>query len=119
VPTLTIRGTGVSAEVRRGETILAALYRCGYAYRTGCKRGGCGICKLDLINGKVSYPVTVAATVLTEAERTGGTCLSCRAVPVTDVIVGLRDGDTLRCVAPFLAGLAQRGAGGNDEQGGH
>lgn len=105
--TVSVHGTGVTVQSRPGESILAALHRQGFAYRVGCKRGGCGVCKLDLLSGDVEYPVAVAETVLTPAERTGGTCLSCRAVPVADTVVSLRDGDRLRRYAPFLADLAQ------------
>jgi len=42
----------------------------------------------------------VAEAVLSVDERAGGVCLSCRAVPVTDVVVQLQDGDRLRSVWP-------------------
>lgn len=102
--TLSVHGTAVTVQVRTGESILAALHRHGFAYRVGCKRGGCGVCKLDLLSGDVEYPVAVAETVLTPAERSGGTCLSCRAVPSNDTVVTLRNGDKLRRFAPFLVG---------------
>jgi ferredoxin len=38
-----------------GETILEGLYRNGYAFRIGCRRGGCAICKVDLLAGEVQY----------------------------------------------------------------
>lgn len=81
----------VVVELRDGETVLEALYRAGYTYRTGCRRGGCGVCKVDLRRGAVHYPKTVADDVLTAQERTTGTCLSCRAVPETDVTIALRE----------------------------
>lgn len=80
----------VNIELRDGETVLAGLYRQGYAYRIGCRRGGCGICKVDLVTGSVAYPVPVADTVLGYAERNADTCLSCRAVPLTDITIALR-----------------------------
>jgi CDP-4-dehydro-6-deoxyglucose reductase len=105
MPRVTVTGTGVSVELREREPILAGLFRAGYAYRVGCKRGGCGACKVDLVDGEVEYPVTVSDTVLTSDERAAGGCLSCRAVPVTDSEIRLRNDDRLRCVAPFLAAL--------------
>ena len=66
------------------------------------------MCKLELVDGEVDYPTRVADTVLDEQERTDGTCLSCRAVPQTDVTVRLRTDDKLKCVAPLLAGLSAR-----------
>lgn len=97
----------VTVTARNNEYILAALNRSGYGYRTGCRRGGCGICKADLLQGTVSYPVTVSDEVLTLDELAAGVCLPCRAVPHGEVTVRLRD-DRLRCTSTFLASLAAR-----------
>jgi len=40
--------------------------------------------------------------VLTDDERVEGICLSCRAVPLTNVVVELQEGDRLRRVLGFL-----------------
>ncbi len=102
MPRVTVLPDGVTVELKAGENILAALYREGYAYRTGCRRGGCGVCKVDLRSGEVSYDHVIAQTVFTEEERAGGTCLTCRAVPSGDVTIELRD-EHLRCTNPLLA----------------
>jgi ferredoxin len=94
---------GVTVELWPGETVLEGLYRHGYAYRIGCRRGGCGICKADLLTGAVLYPKTVAPSVLTDAERTGGICLTCRAVPAGDITIALRANQLTR--SPLLAHL--------------
>lgn len=78
-----------------GQTLLSALSTAGFGYRVGCRRGGCGVCKMDVLAGRVEYRTPVAATVLDAAEIAAGTCLSCRAVPVGDVVVRLRN-DRLR-----------------------
>jgi CDP-4-dehydro-6-deoxyglucose reductase len=108
MPRLSVEPDGVTIDILEGETILEGLYRNGFAYRIGCRRGGCAICKIDLLAGEVSYNRTVADTVLTEEERTSGTCLSCRAVPETDVTIALRD-ENLRRVNPLMA-LAMKAA---------
>ncbi len=92
--------------VRSGDTILAAISRGGLSYLVGCRRGGCGVCKADLITGQVSYPVPVSETVLTPAERADRIVLTCRAVPGTDCTVQLRS--QLRVAVPFLFDIAQR-----------
>jgi len=106
--TVTVLPDGVSVRSRDGECILAALYRSGYGYRIGCRRGGCGVCKVDLVAGAVEYTATVAEQVLTPGERAGGTCLTCRAVPRGDVVIRLRD-DRLRRLSPFLAAASGSG----------
>jgi len=103
MPTLAVDGTDVVIATRADEPILAALCRHGYAYRFGCRRGGCGMCKVTVLSGQIEYRVTVSAQILTSGDVQAGVCLSCRAVPQTDTVIRLSPDDTLRCVAPFLA----------------
>jgi ferredoxin len=72
---------------RPEETLLAALSRAGLGYRIGCRRGGCGVCKLHLLPGEVRYERAVAESVLSDEEGIEGICLSCRAVPITNVVM--------------------------------
>ena len=91
----TVRVAGETDVVECGadETILAALHRAGRAVRAGCRRGGCGICKIDVVAGTVEHTRPVAERVLPAHERDRGTCLPCRAVPVDEVTVSLRQED--------------------------
>jgi ferredoxin len=119
MPTVTVAPGGDRVVIGEGENLLEGLFRAGYAYRVGCKRGGCGVCKVDLVDGEVSYDHTVAETVLTAQERQDGTCLSCRAVPLGDVTIALRE-DVLRCTNPFAALInrARTKAGGASDAAG-
>jgi 2Fe-2S iron-sulfur cluster protein len=74
----------------------------------GCKRGGCGICKVHLLAGEVRYERPVAESVLSDDDKALGICLSCRAVPLTDVAIELQEGDKLRLMSPLLRKLAQK-----------
>jgi CDP-4-dehydro-6-deoxyglucose reductase len=103
MPSVTVDGTDVVVATRAGEPILAALCRHGYAYRFGCRRGGCGMCKVTVLSGRIEYRVAVSAQILTSDDVQAGVCLSCRAVPQADTVIRLSPDDTLRCVAPFLA----------------
>lgn len=104
MPTVTIDPTGEEIYLEPGETILTGLYKAGYAYTVGCRRGGCAICKVDTVAGKFSYNRPVAETVITPEERADGTCLTCRAVPDGDITIRLR-GENVRLVNTFLATL--------------
>jgi len=110
VPKLTVEPERLCIELLEDETILEGLYRHGYAYRVGCRRGGCAICKVDILEGDVDYNRPVAEKVLTDDERATGTCLSCRAVATSDVTIMLRD-DSVRRVNPLMArfAVAQQG----------
>lgn len=102
MPRLTVVPEGVSVDLQDGETILEGLYRNGYAYRVGCRRGGCAICIVDLHAGEVDYNRPVAEKVLSEEDKQAGACLSCRAVALTDVTISLRE-ENLRRVNPLMA----------------
>ena len=101
MPTVTIHPTGEVIYLDPGETVLSGLYKAGFAYTVGCRRGGCAICKVDCRSGEFSYNHPVADTVITDPERTDGTCLTCRAVPETDLTIELR-GENVRLVSTFL-----------------
>lgn len=106
MPNLRLLPAGVDLTAHEGEPILATIVRDGFKYRVGCRRGGCGICKADLLSGQVDYPVRVADSVLTEQEQAAGTVLTCRAVPRTDVVVQFPAESRLRMVVPLAFGLA-------------
>lgn len=89
------------------ETVLSGLYKAGYSYTVGCRRGGCGICKLDVLAGDFTYNRPVAESVVSADERTDGTCLSCRAVPDSDLTIQMRTSD-LRLVNPILRQINAR-----------
>ena len=114
--TLTVMPVGESMPVRDDETILAAMIRSGFLYRFGCKRGGCGVCKVHIMAGEVRYERTVAPTVLSDSELAAGVCLSCRAVPLTDLIIELAEGDRLILASPLLRDAAKRAAAREKER---
>ncbi len=101
MPVVTVQPDGYQVPIAPGRTVLEGCYDAGYAFRVGCRRGGCGFCKVDLAKGTVSYAKTVAETVLNPADRKGGTCLSCRAIPAGDITIVLSAGQ-LRRANPYL-----------------
>jgi CDP-4-dehydro-6-deoxyglucose reductase len=102
MPKVTILPDGVQVSATEDETVLGALGRVGLRCRVGCRRGGCGICKVQLVLGEVRYERPIAATVLTDDEKVEGICLSCRAVPITNIVIELQEGDRLRRVLGFV-----------------
>ena len=99
---VTILPDGVRVVAREDETLLRALARAGLRYRVGCRRGGCGVCKVQLKLGEVRYERPIADSVLSDDERVEGICLSCRAVPITNIVIELQEGDRLRRVLGFV-----------------
>ncbi|WP_395694134.1 2Fe-2S iron-sulfur cluster-binding protein [Nocardioides sp.] len=107
MPIVTVDPTGEEIYLPEGQTVLAGLYAAGYSYTIGCRRGGCGVCKIDLLDGGVTYDHPVADEVLSREERQEGVCLTCRAVPDGDVTVRFRTG-SLRLVQPLLRSLNEK-----------
>ena len=101
MPEVTILPDGLQVTAAEAETVLAALSRAGLKYRVGCRRGGCGVCKVQLVLGEVRYERPVADSVLSDDQRVAGICLSCRAVPITNIAIELQEGDRLRRVLGF------------------
>jgi ferredoxin len=101
---VTVEPSAVTVALRPGEALLDGLRRHGYSHRHGCRRGGCGQCKIDVLAGEIDYDAVVSDDVLPAAERAAGTALSCRAIarsgPIT---IALRD-ETLRCFFPWAKG---------------
>jgi CDP-4-dehydro-6-deoxyglucose reductase len=110
---LTVLPTGTQIPCRDGETVLAAMVHSGFLIRFGCRRGGCGVCTVQLVEGIMRYERPVAESALSHVERATGVWLSCRAVPESDVTVQLRADDRLQLVSPLLRHAA-RGRVGAD-----
>ena len=107
MPNVSIPALGEVIYLAPDETLLNGLYKAGYSYTVGCKRGGCGICKVDVLEGEFTYNRPIADTVITAEEQTDGTCLSCRAVPDSDITIQMRD-DDVRLVNPFLRQINEK-----------
>jgi len=107
MPTVTVHPSGEVIYLDPDETVLSGLYKAGYAYAIGCRRGGCAVCKVDCLSGQFDYDHPIAETVLSAGERADGTCLTCRAVPDGDITIEMRDED-LRLINPFLRQINQK-----------
>lgn len=85
---ITLQPLGVTVEVRPGETVLDALLRNRLRVFHGCTRGGCGACRLRLVDGAVTFG-RYSKGALDDDERSGGLFLSCVCVPEGDVVISL------------------------------
>lgn len=111
--TIRLVGARRTVECREGETVLQALQRSGFSPTFGCRRGGCAVCKVNVVEGSFNYNRPIADTVLTPEEREK-VCLTCRAVPVTDLTIALDYDDhrpnPLRALYRDLVERSRRGA---------
>ena len=102
MPEVTILPDGLQVTAAEGETVRALSPAGRSAAPVGCRRGGCGICKVQLVLGEVRYERPVADSVLSDDQRVEGICSSCRAVPITNVAIELQEADRLRKVLGFV-----------------
>lgn len=73
-------------QVNEGESVLDAALRQSITLPYGCRGGGCGACKGQLLAGTVSYPDNLPAG-LSEEEHHKGYALFCQAVPNSDLVI--------------------------------
>ncbi len=75
---------GHSFVVDIGENLLAAALHQGVGLPYGCRNGQCGSCAAKLVEGEVDYPDGMPAPLLGQP---AGTCLTCQAVPRSDLVL--------------------------------
>jgi ferredoxin len=79
--------TGLSVHMcRPGDSALDALKRGGGSLPVGCRRGGCGVCRIKLVNGTVDRRKMSRAHV-SEADEAQGFALACCVYPTSDIEV--------------------------------
>ena len=68
--------------------ILETAIRNGVKIKVGCKGGGCGICKIQILEGDVDRGHS-ARSVLPLNEIKQGYALACQTKPNTDVVINI------------------------------
>lgn len=72
-------------EVGADESVLAAALRADVKLAHDCQLGGCGTCRIKLIEGSVTYVEPPLA--LTPEEEGEGYALACQAMPASDLVI--------------------------------
>ncbi|WP_338448609.1 2Fe-2S iron-sulfur cluster-binding protein [Niallia oryzisoli] len=54
---------------------------------TGCKRGGCGMCKVKVLEGEYIQDIIRSHEALSDAELDNGYALACCMVPKSDMTI--------------------------------
>jgi propane monooxygenase reductase subunit len=86
VHTVTLLPAGVTFECSEEETILEAAIRRGFALPYGCRKGNCGTCKAQVLDGEVDLEIESAYT-LSDFEQQQGFTLLCSAYALGDATV--------------------------------
>ncbi|CAM5183565.1 hypothetical protein CDEN61S_03593 [Castellaniella denitrificans] len=78
--------TGERFCCRPRESLLDGMLRLGRrGIPSGCTNGGCGVCKVRIIEGDVRALGPISAAHVSADEQTQGYTLACRAAPVSPV----------------------------------
>jgi NAD(P)H-flavin reductase/ferredoxin len=120
--TVTVNPFAHSYDCEDGETLLDAALRNSLLLKYGCKHGGCGTCKVRLVDGDVDERGSSFA--LTPQDRADDVVLACASTPLEPCVIdvapsGLTEdeflsGDTSRpygCVVEQVTGLTADIAG--------
>ena len=83
--------TGAVFDAQPGEALLAAAGRQGVRLPHECSFGGCGTCRVRLLEGRVAYEELTLA--LTEEEAEAGLALACQARACADLVISLERAD--------------------------
>ncbi|MEQ8967866.1 MAG: 2Fe-2S iron-sulfur cluster binding domain-containing protein [Azospirillaceae bacterium] len=82
-------GAGDTVRVAPGDTLLGALLRAGRGIAYECTAGGCGSCKVTLLDGTVD-PGDEGAPGLRPADRRRGKVLACLSRPRDDCRIAVK-----------------------------
>lgn len=73
---------------REAETLLEGMTRLGRrGIPVGCVNGGCGVCKIGILSGRVRQVGEMSRAHVSIEEEARGVCLACRVTPLEDVVV--------------------------------
>jgi CDP-4-dehydro-6-deoxyglucose reductase len=86
-------------EVEEGEAVLAAALRQNVGLPYGCRNGQCGSCAARLKSGQVVYPGGPPEGLQGQPEDT---CLTCQAIPVTDLELEVREAERAAEIEPRI-----------------
>ena len=104
--------TGQSFEVTAGEAVLEAALRGEIALPHECQFGGCGTCRIKLVEGAVGYTSEDGEAGelpmgLSSEEAEAGYALACQARPTSDLVISVAP--PLACSSPTLLSATVEG----------
>ncbi len=100
---VSIPQTGECYPCAVGESLLQGMMRLGRkGIPVGCVNGGCGVCKIKIINGKTEALGPISRAHVTAEEEAQGYTLACRVGPTVEVSLEVAG----KMAKPFNKGFA-------------
>ena len=82
---IVIADTGETFPCRTGESVLSGMVRLGRrGIPLGCRGGGCGVCKVEVVGGDYDTKV-MSRSHVSEDDLKDGRVLACRIFPRSDL----------------------------------
>ena len=70
------------------ETLLEGMTRMGRrGIPVGCVNGGCGVCKIGILTGRVRQVGAMSRAHVSIEEEARGVCLACRVAPLEELVI--------------------------------
>ena len=106
--------TGESFPCSTGESLLQGMLRLGRkGIPVGCVNGGCGVCKVRIVEGQVTALGPVSRAHVSAEDEQRGLTLACRVAPASEVRFEVCG----NFVKPFSKGFAGSGVPCINERG--
>ncbi len=84
---ITIETTGECFACPDSKNVLVGMeHRGGHGLQVGCRSGGCGVCRVQVVSGTYQAK-RMSKAFVTDADLADGVVLSCRIFPTSDLVV--------------------------------
>lgn len=83
---ITIAEFGDRFPCMHGQNVLLAMERLGReGIPVGCRGGGCGVCRVQVLGGGKYRTLKMSRAQVSEADAAKGICLACKLIPQGDL----------------------------------
>lgn len=83
---ITLADSGTQFVCKDGQNVLAAMERLGRrGIPVGCRGGGCGICRVQVLEGTRYRTQKMSRAQISEDDLAAGICLACKLIPEGDL----------------------------------
>lgn len=83
---ITLADSGTQFVCKDGQNVLAAMERLGRrGIPVGCRGGGCGICRVQVLEGTRYRTQKMSRAQVSEDDLAAGICLACKLIPEGDL----------------------------------
>ena len=85
---ITLADSGTCFPCKDGQNVLAAMEKLGRRdIPVGCRGGGCGICRVQVVDGAHYRTQKMSRAQVSEQDLAAGICLACKLIPEGDLVV--------------------------------